>query len=111
MLGLRFRDIGETFKLIEDNTETVIIPFGEAGHKLCEQLRETFNPTEQRQLARKLQRYAVSIYKNRFAEATSAGQIQIIHDRYAVLVSPELHYDENFGLCFDKEQQASALFL
>ena len=111
MLGLRFRDIGETFKLIEDNTETVIIPFGENGRKLCEQLRGTFDPAEQRQLSRKLQRYAVSIYKNCFTEATSAGKIQIIHDRYAILVSPELHYDENFGLCFDKAQQAHALFL
>lgn len=111
MLGFRFRDIGELFNLIEENTETVIVPFGENGRKLCERLRETFNPTEQRMLARKLQRYAVSIYKNRFAEATAAGQIQLVHNRYALLVSTELHYDKNFGLCFDKTQQPPALFL
>lgn len=110
MLDLRFREAGELFKLIADETETVLVPFGESGRELCEQLRETFNPTEQRKLARKLQRYAVSIYKNRFAEALSAGKIQLIHDRYPVLVSPELHYDENFGLCFDKSKQPAALF-
>lgn len=111
MLDLCFREAGKLFKLIADETETVLVPLGETGQELCDQLRETFNPAEQRKLARKLQRYAVSIYKNRFTEALSAGQIQLIHERYPVLVCPELHYDENFGLCFDKTQQPSALFL
>ncbi len=103
MLEFRFRDAGEAFQLIEDNTGTVIVPFGETGHELCERLRETFNPSEQRELVRKLQRYAVSIPRNRFEEASRNGQIQIVHERYALLVSPELHYNENFGLCFEEQ--------
>lgn len=109
MLNFRFRDAGEAFRLIADETKTVLIPFGKNGWELCEQLRATFNPTEQRKLARKLQRYAVSICKKPFDEARVAGQIQIVHDRYAVLVSPKLHYSENFGLCFDETKQPTGL--
>lgn len=111
MLGFRFRDAGEAFQLIEDNTGTVIIPFGKTGWELCEELRETFNPADRRKLSRKLQRYAVSIPQNRFEEALRNGQIQIVHERYALLVSPELHYNENFGLCLDKTPQCTPLFL
>lgn len=111
MLGFEFRDVGEAFQLINDNTGTVIIPFGEFGWKLCEELRETFNPADQRKLAQKLQRYAVSIPQKRFEEALRNGQIQIVHERYALLVSPELHYNENFGLCLDETPQCSTLFL
>lgn len=97
-LAYRLRELGEKFRFVEDAGATVLVPFGEEGRELCEALRETFVPAEQRTLARRLQRCAVSVPRPIFDAALADGRVRLVHERYAVLESPEMHYDADFGL-------------
>jgi len=101
-----FRECGEKFHLIDDKpTHSVIVPWGEAK-ELCEKLRATHVPAEQRKILKKLQRSTVEIYEKKFNEAVACGKIQLVHDCVPVLVSTDFHYDENLGLCLDDERSA-----
>lgn len=100
MLSCRFKTLGEKFRLIEENTVSVFVPYGEEGAALCEQLRATYAPGEQRQLARKLQRYAVSIYGKEPLDASGHLIAEKVHDAYWILTNMDLSYDENLGINF-----------
>lgn len=93
----QFKDCAERFKWIDDYTEPVIIPYGSTGRDLCEKLCKEFNPTEQRRLARQLQRFIVNIPTIQHARLLATGIIQLYHETFPVLVS-DVHYSERFGL-------------
>lgn len=98
MLAYKFRELGEKFKLIDTCNCSVLIPYGEEGRVLCEQLRETYAPSEQRLLVRKLQRYAVSLYGNEPIDKNGKLLAEKVHDCYWVMASPELYYSNEFGV-------------
>lgn len=97
LLLFRFKTCAENFHLIDDYTDPVLIPYGDEGKALCEELRKTFEPPRLRYLARKLQRFSVSIPKQQHQRLLAAGILLTIHDRFHVLNSTH-HYSEDFGL-------------
>ena len=91
-----FATASRNFRLIEDTGKPVIIPWGDEGERLCNDLRKW--PT--RAVLRQLQRYTVQI--SRWVWEKHAPQlIELVDDRYPVLSSPS-HYDHSLGLCFDR---------
>ena len=98
MLAFKFRELGEKFKLIDTCNSSVIIPYGEEGRTLCEQLRTAYAPSEQRRLVRKLQRYAVSLYGNEPMDKNGNLLAEKVHDCYWVMTSPEQYYSSEFGV-------------
>ena len=75
----------------------MIVPYGETGRVLLEEVRRTSDPGRLRYLARKLQRYTVTVPKAQHTIALDQGVIQLVHDRFPLLNS-DVHYDEAFGL-------------
>ena len=98
MFAFKFRELGEKFKLIDTCNCSVIVPYGEEGHALCERLRETYAPSEQRLLARKLQRYTVSLYGNDPIDKNGNLLADKVHGCYWVMTSPEQYYSNEFGV-------------
>ena len=98
LLVYRFRTLGERFRLIDGNTFSVFVPYGEKGRELCERLRSTYALREQREIARKLQRYSVSLHGLEPRDDLGGLIAELVHDVYWVLTSPEENYDEDFGL-------------
>ena len=98
MLAFKFRELGEKFKLIDTCNCSVIIPYGDEGFALCEQLRTAYAPSEQRRLARKLQRYAVSLYGNEPTDRNGNLLAEKVHDCYWVMTSPAQYYSNEFGV-------------
>jgi len=96
-----FRTIASRFKLIAETGQAVIVPWGERGAELVERLRASF-PLPDRDLLRRLQRYTVQVRKKTYFQHIGRT-IETVHDRYPVLISPELHYDERLGLVLDRE--------
>jgi CRISPR-associated endonuclease/helicase Cas3 len=89
-----FNTIAEEFRLIDDNTKSVIIPFDDEARKLIRELDFVENP---RLLSRKLQKYSVSIYPREYDKLFSARSIDIKGGLFPVLVDEAL-YDDNLGL-------------
>jgi CRISPR-associated endonuclease/helicase Cas3 len=100
-----FAKCARDFQLIENTQKPVIIPWGEEGHRLCERLRAI--PTPPARLLRQLQRYTVQIPKHQWCQHIGR-QIELIHDQYPVLISPDMHYSDAFGL--DLEGEAGSGF-
>jgi CRISPR-associated endonuclease/helicase Cas3 len=97
-----FARVAKLFRLIEDTGEPVIIPWGDRGNSLCEELRSPWK-VPSRALLRQLQRYTVTIPR-RVWNLHIDRDIERVHERYPVLLSPEIHYSERIGLSLDEDQ-------
>ncbi len=97
-----FATAAERFRIIEENQESVIVPWGKQGRRLCESLRRS-GELPPRQLLRALQSFTVNIPK-RLWERHVGRSFELVHDLYPVLSSPELHYSDTFGLQLDEVQ-------
>ncbi len=105
----KFETAARLFQIIEDITETVIIPYSQEAIVLIEELKYTQFPSS---TLRKLQPYTVSIYQGEFDALSSKGVIQTIADLYAVLdVSYfEQYYHPDTGLILPAGGGGEAIF-
>ena len=93
-----FKRCAEKFRVIDDLAGApVIVPYGPKGRALCEEVRKTFDPARLRYLARKLQRYTVSIPRPIQERFLASGVIRIFHDGFPILNS-DVHYHPDLGL-------------
>lgn len=99
-----FRTVAEKFHLIDRNTYTVYIPYGE-GKDLLQQLQDG---ECSKGLYRKLSRYAVSVYDKHFQALYSAGvlltarEVPALDGDSAILTDLTL-YSETMGLILEPE--------
>lgn len=91
-----FRRADHDFRLIENDMVPVIIPYDDDAEKLVQGLRYADFTGG---ILRKLQQYTVQVYAGQFAALREAGAIELISERYAVLIHSEF-YDPKFGLTF-----------
>ncbi|MBN1424474.1 CRISPR-associated helicase Cas3' [Candidatus Fermentibacteria bacterium] len=104
-----FADIARKFRLIEDSGQPVIIPWGKEGRELCDRLRFATELPDTR-LLRMLQRYTVQVSQRVWGQRLGRS-IELVHDQYPLLVSPDIHYDERLGLVLDRDDHNPATFL
>lgn len=105
----QFETAARLFQIIEEPTETVIIPYNEEAKRLIEELKYTNYPFS---TLRKLQPYTVSILKGEFDKLSSKGVILTIDDTYHVLNSDYLqeYYDPARGLLVPESDGGDGLF-
>ena len=96
---LNFKTAADKYQLIEDDGKPVIVPWGETGGRLCARLRSKLEPPDRNTL-RALQRFTVQVPSREWQKSLGT-EIELVHDRYPVLVSPELCYSEETGLSLD----------
>lgn len=105
----KFETAARLFQIIEDVTETVIIPYNEEAKRLIEELKYTEYPSS---TLRKLQPYTVSIYQGEFDKLSAKGVILTIADNYNVL-NPEYfkdYYHPDRGLLVPESSGGDGLF-
>lgn len=99
-----FRTVAEKFRLIDRNTYTIYIPYGE-GTALLRRLQDG---ECSRDLYRKLGRYAVSVYDKHYQALYNAGalltarEVPILDEDSAILTDLTL-YSETMGLSLEPE--------
>ena len=89
-----FREIGEEFHLIKEDTVPVVIPWKEKGKALEKALRSE-HPS--RSIFRKAQRYTVSVYRQVFNQLEASGVVEKIPESVAILTNMEI-YSDDLGL-------------
>ena len=108
-LLFQYKTAAEKFRLIENNQIPIIIPADEASKELTNQLRSESVPLH-RNLLRSLQRYTVSIYENEFI--ANQHQFESVRDgQFHILICPETHYSEDFGLDLSGEDPTSQMLI
>ena len=93
-LAFPFEDISWKFSIIEQGTKDLIVPYGEEGRRLVDELRTSESPWK---YARRLQGYTINIYPNEFKELERAGEIDLFGDRFYV-INDMSKYSEETGL-------------
>jgi CRISPR-associated endonuclease/helicase Cas3 len=97
----QYATVAEKFKLIDNRQMPVIIPFDEKAMELIAQLRNPSIPLH-RNLLRGLQRYTVQIFPK--LRDDNIRSFEVLRDgQFHVLISTNLNYSKDFGLCFDGE--------
>lgn len=99
-----FASAARRFRLIKEPGRPVIIPWGEEGVRLCEQLRDCWEGHVSVELRRKLQRYTVQI-PERVWTAHANRALELVHGHYPILVSPKVHYSDRTGLRLTSEAE------
>ena len=94
----KFKTCGEDFRLIDDYSQPVLIPYGRRGQRYCNLLRKSFDPRIIRRLARKLQRYTVAIPPPQHGRLLKAGVLLSLHDDQYFMLNSDPHYSAEFGL-------------
>ncbi|HQX17052.1 MAG TPA: CRISPR-associated helicase Cas3' [Anaerolineales bacterium] len=107
VIDFEFKKAAEDFKLIENNTVAVVIPYNAEAKKLLEQARHHPFPYT---FARQLQMYTVNIYEKEFEKLQSKGVVETYNETYEVLASMDF-YDEQTGLVLPAEAGGDALFI
>ena len=104
LLLYKFKTCSERFLFIESNYKSVIIPWGKRGEQLREDIEAAFDPRAQWPLARRAQRFIVSIPEPLF-NANLGKSITTYHDRFHVLTSSVgVDYDPYLGLQLGNDQ-------
>ncbi len=97
--AFNFRTAAERFRMIEDASRSIFVPYGDAGPRLIDQL---YDNGPDRWLLRRLQRYTVNVFERVYVELVCAGDIDVLSDGgYAVLTNPDA-YDNSLGLRVDR---------
>jgi CRISPR-associated endonuclease/helicase Cas3 len=107
-LNFDFKTAAHKFKLIENNTVSLIIPFNHHACDLIEDLRVCEFPAA---FLRQLQPYSVNIYKQEFEALESKGVVELCAEKYPVLQkeSKEEYYHPKTGIIIP-EVGGDALF-
>jgi CRISPR-associated endonuclease/helicase Cas3 len=101
-----FRTAAERFKLIEDNTLPVVIPYDEAAVSLLREVRYSSYPAS---FSRQLQVYTVNIYAREYEALLSRGLIDLYGDTFAVLNDMGF-YHAGTGLVIPESSGGEAIF-
>ena len=102
-----FKTAAERFKLIENDTVSVIVPFDDKVALLLNRLRSSEFPLT---IIRALQPYIVNIYEREYQSLLNNGVIDIYAERFAVLNDPNF-YDDHVGLAIHEIQGGQAVFI
>ena len=94
-LQFNFREIADKYRFIREETQGVLIPWGEAAEKLIERLADP-NAILDRQFWRRLQQYSVQVRDRELSRLQEANALESMHDRW-VLIQPHL-YNNKLGL-------------
>ncbi len=101
-----FKEIGESFSLIEENMFTIVVPYDDNAMELIHQQASSLYSTE---YLRKLQPYSVQIYPYEFYEFQNQ---QLIGDAAGIMyLVDKSYYDSNAGLLVVKDTPISEVLI
>ncbi len=113
--ALQFRKAAADFRMIDSNTHSLVIPFGEEGEQLCQDLRnrEKLGIPPARVHYRTAQRFVVQVYEHEWKVLLANHRIESLYNgAFHLLLHPENNYDRAFGLKpSDSPDSPSAFFV
>lgn len=92
---LAFRTAASHYRIIDDWAESIVVPYGEKGRRICDGLQNTRQPD--RRLFRDAQRFTVGVSPRFLARLAASGHAVVSPAGPTVLVYSSL-YDDQLGL-------------
>lgn len=95
-----FRTAGDYFRVIDENTRAVLVPYGE-GKEIIAGLCSASDMKQRARLLARAQQYSVNVYENMLGGLSKEGALEVI-DEIGVIVLKEGYYDEERGLSAER---------
>lgn len=102
-INYRFKTAADKFKVIDDVTESVVVPYKE-GKNIILALNGNLSLKEKIELVKKAQQYTVNIYRNMFDKLRAEKAITDCEIRGVYCLSEDW-FDDKRGLLFQKEMK------
>ena len=80
------------------NTQGIVVPYGDEGQGIVNQLAASFDLESEWQLLRKAQRFTLSVYASQFTKLTNKGAVYEVPPGSGVYCLRSEFYDSAFGL-------------
>ena len=95
-----FAQAGKLFKALDDNTETLLVPYKDGLNIIAELSAEdaTFDFTKQKNLLNQAKEYSVNVFDYQIKKLEQAGVIRKICDDSVLVLINEAYYDNALGL-------------
>ena len=103
----QFKEAQQKYRIINQDMQSVIVPWGQEGKELVELLTQDDKPDWQ--VYRKLQRFTVQMRRGAYQKLCDVDAICIYHDQFSVLIEHG-YYHEKLGLVVDGESYSPQIF-
>jgi|LSQX01.1.fsa_nt_gb CRISPR-associated endonuclease/helicase Cas3 len=100
-LRYKFKTASEMFKVIDNNTKTILVPYKE-GKNLISKLVSNSSYDNKKKTLDNLGQYSVNIYDNMFEALKKAGGI-VADERYGIYILKDFYYDKIQGVTLKKK--------
>jgi CRISPR-associated endonuclease/helicase Cas3 len=97
----KFKAAGEVFKVIDNNTKTILVPYRD-GKNLISELLSNDSYDKKKKVLDNLGQYSVNIYDNVY-EALKKAEGVVIDERYGVYILKDFYYDDTMGVTLKKK--------
>lgn len=104
-----FMSAAKAFKVIDSQTEGVIVPYSEGERIIAEFSGASFE--EKSRLLKKAQRYSVNFFSHEIAKLKEKQRLHEVWEGSGVYYLDERHYSEQFGASTDEVTEMKALII
>lgn len=98
ILRQSFSTASKEFKVINSDTQGIVVPYNDEAKSFLNQLRNTKNPEFQRYLLRRLQRFTVNIFPDMLRKLMKARALESLCENSGIFALYENFYDPHFGV-------------
>lgn len=103
-----FRTAGMAFRVIDQNTKSVLVPYGK-GKKLIEKLTGRHTLREELALLKEAQQYSVNLYEYAFEELAKKGALVSVGETGVVVLKDE-YYDALAGVIIIPQEMEELIY-
>ncbi len=94
-----FQTASKAFNAIDSSTRGVVVPYGQRGEEIVNELCGTFEIEKQYKLLKMAQRYSVNLFPNEFEVMTKKHAIQEVQEGSGIFHLNDQYYSHQFGWC------------
>ena len=93
---------GKAFKVFEENTVDIIVPYSDSGKSLIAELmsdKAKYDLNYKKELLKKLKLFSISLYKNKLNSIRDGGTRIVENENSEIIILKEHLYDNELGFC------------
>ena len=88
----------KSFQAIASITRGIIVPYGEEGKDIVNELCSAYEVEKQYKLIRRAQRYSVNVFPDVLKRLQERGAVNEVQEGSGILYLNERYYSDEFGL-------------
>ena len=102
-----FHSADKNFSVIDDNTNSVVLIFGDSERLIDAYRREPVGifTKEKAKILKELQIYSVSLYEWQFRKYTEENALYTLDEETGVIILAKNYYSQEVGIVFDANEE------